>query len=193
MLEAKYRTIRYSGKERDASGLYYYGQRYYAPWLQRWISPDPAGTVDGLNLYCMVGNNPVRFVDHQGLGKEEIVEQFRGWGRQRSQDVMNAAKRQPSTPGDIKFNKLAVNKLTAHAYAINTDLALKVGELFNLEGPPSGPKNYRGVDQRYVGASSPEHYLTFGSYRIENAGVFLEDLAERYTATKIRRAATDTY
>lgn len=58
-LEAKYRTVRYSGKERDASGLYYYGHRYYAPWLQRWISPDPAGTTDGLNLYRFVGNNPV--------------------------------------------------------------------------------------------------------------------------------------
>ena len=184
VLEATYRTIRYSGKERDASGLYYYGHRYYAPWLQRWISPDPAGTADGLNLYCMVGNNPVRFVDHQGLGKEEIVGQFRSWGRQRSQDIMNAAKRRLSTPGDIKFNKFAVQKLTAHAYAINTDRELKVGELFNLEGPPSGPTNYRGVDQNYVGAKSPEHYLTFGSYRIENAGVFLEDLAERYTATK---------
>lgn len=72
-LEANYRTFRYSGKERDASGLYYYGQRYYAPWLQRWISPDPAGTADGLNLYCMVGNNPVRFTDSQGLGRDDLT------------------------------------------------------------------------------------------------------------------------
>ncbi|MHC8341981.1 RHS repeat-associated core domain-containing protein [Pseudomonas sp. RT6P73] len=72
-LEAKYRTVRYSGKERDASGLYYYGQRYYAPWLQRWISPDPTGTADGLNLYCMVGNNPVRFADSQGLVRDDLV------------------------------------------------------------------------------------------------------------------------
>lgn len=48
-VEAKYKTVRYSGKERDASGLYYYGFRYYASWLQRWINPDPAGDVDGLN------------------------------------------------------------------------------------------------------------------------------------------------
>jgi insecticidal toxin complex protein TccC len=71
--EAKYRTVRYSGKERDASGLYYYGQRYYAPWLQRWISPDPAGAVDGLNLYCMVANNPVRYIDHHGNQKDEAA------------------------------------------------------------------------------------------------------------------------
>ena len=37
------------------------------PWLQRWLNPDPAGDVDGLNLYRMVRNNPVRWVDRDGL------------------------------------------------------------------------------------------------------------------------------
>ncbi|HHK9512069.1 TPA: RHS repeat-associated core domain-containing protein, partial [Morganella morganii] len=62
-----YKTHRYSGKERDATGLYYYGYRYYQPWAGRWLSSDPAGTVDGLNLYSMVRNNPVSFSDEQGL------------------------------------------------------------------------------------------------------------------------------
>lgn len=66
-VQASYKTLRYSGKERDASGLYYYGLRYYAPWMMRWINPDPAGPVDGLNLYAMVGNNPVRYTDNLGL------------------------------------------------------------------------------------------------------------------------------
>lgn len=65
-LEAKYKTVRYSGKERDATGLYYYGLRYYAPWLQRWINPDPCGDVDGLNLYKMVSNNPINLIDADG-------------------------------------------------------------------------------------------------------------------------------
>lgn len=65
-VEATCKTVRYSGKERDASGLYYYGFRYYAPWLQRWISPDPAGDVDGLNVYRMVRNNPVTLRDIDG-------------------------------------------------------------------------------------------------------------------------------
>lgn len=65
-VEARYKTHRYSGKERDASGLYYYGLRYYAPWLQRWISTDPAGEIDGLNLYRMVGNNPMTLTDTDG-------------------------------------------------------------------------------------------------------------------------------
>ncbi|WP_285360030.1 RHS repeat-associated core domain-containing protein [Pseudomonas sp. fls2-241-TYG-175] len=65
-VEAKYKTVRYSGKERDASGLYYYGLRYYAPWLQRWINPDPAGDVDGLNLFSFVKNSPVGHIDPAG-------------------------------------------------------------------------------------------------------------------------------
>ncbi|WP_390902819.1 RHS repeat-associated core domain-containing protein [Xenorhabdus bovienii] len=37
------KTVRYSGKERDATGLYYYGYR-----TGRWLSPDPAGTVNSV-------------------------------------------------------------------------------------------------------------------------------------------------
>ncbi|UFI44063.1 RHS repeat domain-containing protein [Pseudomonas savastanoi] len=78
-VEAKYKTVRYSGKEHDASGLYYYGFRYYAPWLQRWINPDPAGDVDGLNFYAMVRNNPTAYTDPYGLtgeyrGRRDSVE-----------------------------------------------------------------------------------------------------------------------
>lgn len=66
-IEAKYKTVRYSGKERDATGLYYYGLRYYAPWLSRWINPDPAAGIDGLNQFRMVRNNPITLVDQDGL------------------------------------------------------------------------------------------------------------------------------
>lgn len=68
--EVTEKEYRYSGKERDEStGLYYYGMRYYAPWLARWINPDPAGTVDGLNLYLFVGGNAANSVDLFGLMK----------------------------------------------------------------------------------------------------------------------------
>ena len=72
-VQADYKTIRYSGKEMDVSGLYYYGARYYAPWLQRWVSADPGGAVDGLNLYGFAGNNPLRYVDPEGGTKAESV------------------------------------------------------------------------------------------------------------------------
>ncbi|MEZ2634906.1 RHS repeat-associated core domain-containing protein [Morganella morganii] len=73
--EAEYKTVRYSGKERDATGLYYYGYRYYQPWAGRWLSADPAGTMDGLNLFRMVRNNPLRFFDTNGLSPTEEKSQ----------------------------------------------------------------------------------------------------------------------
>jgi RHS repeat-associated protein len=65
-IEVAYKTVRYSGKERDATGLYAFGRRYYIPWLQRWASTDPAGHADGANLYRMVHNNPLTFTDGEG-------------------------------------------------------------------------------------------------------------------------------
>lgn len=70
-IEADYKFTRYSGKEMDVTGLYYYGARYYAPWLCRWVSADPAGDVDGLNRYAFVGNNPLRYVDAVGSSRSE--------------------------------------------------------------------------------------------------------------------------
>ncbi len=61
------KRYRYTGKERDEeSGFSYHGARYYAPWLGRWTSCDPAGLVDGPNRYEYVTGNPVKRVDPNG-------------------------------------------------------------------------------------------------------------------------------
>ena len=58
---------RYSDQPRDrSSGLIYYGLRFLAPWSGRWASPDPAGPVDGLNLYAFVAGNPASAIDVGG-------------------------------------------------------------------------------------------------------------------------------
>jgi insecticidal toxin complex protein TccC len=82
-VEASYKTVRYSGKERDATGLYYYGLRYYAPWLQRWINPDPAGAVDGLNLFRFVRNSPLRYADREGAAPYDVLSEAETLNRQK--------------------------------------------------------------------------------------------------------------
>ena len=58
---------RYTGQERDEeTGLYYHGARYFAPWLGRWVSCDPAGPIDGTNLYKYASDNPVKLRDPTG-------------------------------------------------------------------------------------------------------------------------------
>ncbi|EDW0052141.1 RHS repeat protein [Salmonella enterica] len=93
-VEADYKTVRYSGKERDATGLYYYGYRYYLPWAGRWLSADPAGTVDGLNLFRMVRNNPATLRDALGMNTEQdaaikIQSAFRGYLTRKAVSVKN--------------------------------------------------------------------------------------------------------
>jgi len=71
-------AYKFTGKERDAeSGLDYFGARYYASNMGRWMSPDwadnpeavPYSILDdpqSLNLYEYVGNNPLSHVDVDG-------------------------------------------------------------------------------------------------------------------------------
>ena len=59
-------TRKFTGKEFDAdSNLYYYGARYYDPYIGRFTQRDPIG--DGVNWYAYVANNPLKFVDPTGL------------------------------------------------------------------------------------------------------------------------------
>jgi RHS repeat-associated protein len=73
--EVSTKRYRYTGKERDEeSGLYYYGARYYAPWLGRWCSADPLGLTGSVNLFEMTHSNPMRFVDKKGMAPNDVQE-----------------------------------------------------------------------------------------------------------------------
>jgi len=51
----------------EKTGLSYYGYRYYAPALGRWLTRDPIGEKGGINLYGFAGNNAVNNFDPFGL------------------------------------------------------------------------------------------------------------------------------
>jgi RHS repeat-associated protein len=72
----------FTGREYDATGLYYYRARYYSPLFQRFISEDPFGFQGGFNFYQYVGNQPVTRTDPSGHGVGatvgEAVERGRG-------------------------------------------------------------------------------------------------------------------
>jgi RHS repeat-associated protein len=59
----------------EGNGLLYMRARYYDPEIGRFINKDPIGLLGGLNMYSYVANNPVSWIDPEGL------EIFVLWGR----------------------------------------------------------------------------------------------------------------
>ena len=61
----------YTGKEKDSTGLYYYGARYYDPDLGRFLTRDllsgRKALPQSLNRYTYCVNNPVKYIDPKGL------------------------------------------------------------------------------------------------------------------------------
>ena len=70
--EVSLKKYKYVGKERDdETGLYYYGARYYAAWIARFISVDPLQfEYPHYTPYQYAGNKPISYIDLDGL--EEI-------------------------------------------------------------------------------------------------------------------------
>ena len=65
-------TYRFSSKELMlASGLYYYGYRFYDPNTQKWLNRDPILERGGMNLYRFIGNNSINGVDFYGLAPNQ--------------------------------------------------------------------------------------------------------------------------
>ena len=72
-IKASAKRYRYTGMECDESGLSYHSSRYYLPWLGRWLSGDPIGIGDGVNLYGYVRGNPITLFDTTGTQSTGMV------------------------------------------------------------------------------------------------------------------------
>ena len=72
----------FTGQRWDAeSALWDYRNRAYSPTLGRFLQRDPAGFVDGANLYAYCRNNPVLFTDPDGLIARRAGEAAFGLGK----------------------------------------------------------------------------------------------------------------
>jgi len=96
---------RFSSKEHhEATGLYYYGYRYYSPKLQRWLNRDPIAENGGINLYGFAGNQPSGRIDLYGHRVKGAFELIGGFIKKY---IFNAKKpnanvgHRPSSPDNI--------------------------------------------------------------------------------------------
>lgn len=113
----------FNGKENDAaSGLRYYGARYYDPLLLRWISSDPlyqampelAKTEPQRgNWYAFTVNNPIRYSDPDGrdvtLGDvwdeakakaDAVAKDVKEYLRRQAEEKRKAEEEHPGITGD---------------------------------------------------------------------------------------------
>ncbi|WP_421921236.1 SpvB/TcaC N-terminal domain-containing protein [Marinifilum sp.] len=67
--ETSQKRYKYVGKERDEeTGLYYYGFRYYAAWICRFVSVDPLQfEYPHYTPFQYAGNKPITYIDLDGL------------------------------------------------------------------------------------------------------------------------------
>ena len=99
---------KFTGKEYESDvKLYYYGARYYDPYIGRFTQRDPIG--DGLNWYAYAANNPLKFVDPTGL--YIVIEGING----ETTTIREMPSNEPGSSGNPK-------SLGAGANAIYTSL-----------------------------------------------------------------------
>jgi len=176
----------FTGKERDAeSGLDYFGARYYASSLARFMSPDwsakiepvPYSKLDDpqtLNLYAYVQNNPLASVDPDGHGDLEAGGQQTWLDEHQSQIEANddpckgntntcvvAAAQQQSSSGPGFWERLRQrfnNFFHSDGFVTNAELEQVHGEFTSFYIVPD---SVHEVDE-------PNPYITMG---LDAAGI----------------------
>jgi RHS repeat-associated protein len=115
----------FTGKQQDASGLYYFNARYYDPETMRFLQEDPAK--EGLGWYNYVGNNPVNATDPDGMMQEHGTG---GSGSNRTGDdtLLYMPGRIPRRSGETRWQ--AFTRFAGEIFDNAADDFLLLGQQF---------------------------------------------------------------
>jgi RHS repeat-associated protein len=107
-VEVSLKRYRYTGKERDEeSGVYYHVARYYACWLGRWTSVDPAARqFPDWSTYAYSFSNPLRFRDDTGAAPTEAASTANPSVLYRAAKLLANDVKKVETEVDAIFNKI---------------------------------------------------------------------------------------
>ena len=159
------KRYRYSGKERDEeSGMYYYGARYYLPWIGRWTSCDPIGVEGGMNLYQFVAGNPILFKDLLGYSpKSENNDVITVGAVNTKNTILTNNPQDWKNPDNIRLeenDQLMVLSEGADKSFNKTDSKYKWTEVKVLSGTSEGQTGWImevfDLEQNYSDDSIPE-------------------------------------
>jgi RHS repeat-associated protein len=144
------KRYRYTGMERDEeSGLSYHGARYYAPWLARWVSADPAGLVDGVNLYQYSLSNPIVLFD--ATGRDSKLSDATGTDSKRTYQLGLGFDTKP------RWNPLEDSES-------NTNLTALIGGFASLASTASEDSRWYWKAAVYAAIIGVESYTTVFSH-----------------------------
>lgn len=123
-------------------GLYHVRARYYAPDVGRFVSRDPSGYEDGMNLYEYAKSNPVSLIDPLGTRSQSAKGALKQAYRQaqpyfRAHGVQNSEQRN-AIKSDIKKFEATVDKIdklmAAAADPANKKHLEEIGDQINKLG-----------------------------------------------------------
>jgi RHS repeat-associated protein len=139
------KRYRYTGKERDEeTGFYYHGARYYAPWVGRWLSPDPLGLTNSINIFTAMQDNPLKYSDPTGMA-DELPEYDPSMG-----PILQVGPSSPSSPkpfvvafGRADSGYMRTAERNTGLRAINIQDSINIRRGLGIHFPSSGPMEQR--------------------------------------------------
>lgn len=112
----------YTGREPSVNGLMYYRARYYSPQHGRFTQRDPKGSIDGINRYAYVRNNPVNNIDPYGTVSQSTnnftslnANYFSGGGSS-SQTLLNTSSNNDFSGNQELSNSLGLGDRITNAF-----------------------------------------------------------------------------
>jgi RHS repeat-associated protein len=146
---------RFSSKRFDSeTGYYYFTHRYYDSSVGRFVTTDPLGVTDGVNMYGYAGANPMMFVDPSGLLAKNIGKNSFGHLSNAGWSIRNIGVNLSETWNGNKWDLInplrenfvgyetAMGGLNAGGWILGIPASFVTGDIYHNYGNVSGAENF---------------------------------------------------
>ncbi|MEO1407233.1 MAG: RHS repeat-associated core domain-containing protein, partial [Pseudomonadota bacterium] len=195
-------SVRYPGQWAEGeTQLFQNWHRDYDPSLGRYIEADPLGLAAGQSLYGYVSNDPVNYVDPQGLelkaiGSPSFVRSVNGM----LDDISDAHPDLAEMINDLRCSENSHTIVQKNLGEDTRNIPQSIPDSSNGEGTntvtridPENPETYRGPDGEQI-TTSPEAELTHELRHAHDADLGVTDRSYPGSSTRTRheQRAIDT-